>query len=93
MTTEDASDANADAAWVKRAMIECGKRVILLVDLSKLGVRAVDRICALGDLDDIVADARPGRSLAREVPRAGVSLHLSGERRQRKSGEISLGKE
>ncbi|MDH3413966.1 MAG: DeoR/GlpR family DNA-binding transcription regulator [Gammaproteobacteria bacterium] len=77
LTDEGPSDANTDAAWVKRVMIERSKRAVLLVDVSKFGVRAADRICALEDLDDIVTDARPDRQLARAISRAKVSLHFA----------------
>ena len=77
LTDEGPSDANTDAAWVKRLMIKRSKRVVLLADVTKFGIRAVDRICALEELDDIVSDARPDRQLARALTRAGVSLHLA----------------
>jgi DeoR/GlpR family transcriptional regulator of sugar metabolism len=76
LTAEGPSDANTHAAWVKRAMIERSERSVLLVDAGKFGVRAVDRICPLEAVDDIVSDARPDRQLARAMTRAHVSLHL-----------------
>ena len=77
LTSEGASDANTDAAWVKRVMIERSKCSVLLVDASKFGVCAVDRICTLDALDDIVSDARPTRQLAYALTRANVSLHTT----------------
>lgn len=81
VTEEGPSDANSDAAWVKRVMIERSARSVLLVDASKFGIRAVDRVCALEALDDIVSDARPDRRLARALNRAGVVVHLARGRR------------
>lgn len=83
LTAEGPSDANTDAAWVKRVMIERSKRAVLLVDVSKFGVHAADRICALEDLNDIVTDAKPDRSLARAISRAKVNLHLAAGRRKK----------
>ena len=71
------SDANPDAAWVKRAMIERSRRSVLLADASKFGVRALDRVCALDALDDLVTDRRPGRPLARALAGAGVAVHIA----------------
>ena len=82
LTAEGPSEVNTDAAWVKRVMIERSGRSVLLVDASKFGVRAVDRICTLRALDDIVSDGRPDRRLARAISRAGVSLHLAPARRK-----------
>ncbi len=81
LTADGPTDANTDAAWVKRVMIDRSKRIFLLVDAGKFGVRAVDRICPLEALDDIVSDARPDRQLARAISRAKVSLHLARVRR------------
>lgn len=81
LTADGPTDANTDAAWVKRIMIDCSKRSFLLVDAGKFGVKAIDRICPLEALDDIVTDARPDRSLARAISRARISLHLARARR------------
>lgn len=77
LTEEGPSDANTDAAWVKRAMMERAERNILLVDATKFGVRAVDRVCALDALDDIVCDARPDRPLGRALARARVRVNVA----------------
>lgn len=77
LTGEGPSDANTDAAWVKRVMIERSNRAVLLVDASKFGTRAVDRICPLAEIDDIVTDARPDRQLSRAIARAEVALHIA----------------
>lgn len=76
LTEEGACDANHDAAWVKRAMLERSDRRVLVVDASKFGVGAVDRICELGDLHDVVSDAPPPARLARALGRAGVTVHF-----------------
>lgn len=81
LTADGPSDANIDAAWVKRAMIERSERRILLVDAGKFGVRAVDRICSLDALSDIVTDARPDRKLSQAINRARITLHLTHSRR------------
>lgn len=81
LTTEGPSDANTDAAWVKRVMIDHSRRSFLLVDAGKFGVRAVDLICPLDALDDIVSDSRPDGLLARAMSRAKVSLHIPSPRR------------
>jgi DeoR family glycerol-3-phosphate regulon repressor len=71
------SDANPEAAWVKRAMLERSDRHLLLMDATKFGLRALDRICDLNALDDVIADAAPPRDLAREFTRAGIALRLA----------------
>jgi DeoR/GlpR family transcriptional regulator of sugar metabolism len=63
-------------------MIERSRRTVLLLDVSEFGVRAVDRICTLSALDDVVSDGRPDRRLARATSRANLSLHLAPARRE-----------
>lgn len=71
-------DASSSAAWVKRRMIERSGVATLLVDHSKYGQAALETICALERVDDIVTDARPDRSLSEALNKAGVNLVVAG---------------
>jgi DeoR family transcriptional regulator, glycerol-3-phosphate regulon repressor len=88
VTAEGVSDANTHAAWVKRIMIDRSKRSLLLIDASKLGISAVDLVCSLDQLDDLICDARPDRQIAQALERGGVRVHLARVRtaRRRLSG-------
>lgn len=84
VTAEGVSDANTDAAWVKRVMIERSERGLLLIDASKFGLSAVDRVCSLDQLGDLVCDARPDKQIAQALRRGGVSVHVAGVRSARR---------
>ena len=84
VTAEGVSDANTHAAWVKRSMIDRSERSLLLIDASKLGVCAVDRVCPLDELDDLICDARPDRQMAQALKRGGVRMHLARARTARR---------
>ncbi|HSA79420.1 MAG TPA: hypothetical protein VLE23_01275, partial [Geminicoccaceae bacterium] len=53
------------------------RRAILLVDHSKFDQARYEIICALAELDDLVSDAPPPRTLAEAIARANVALHLA----------------
>jgi len=55
---EGAFNANQMMVDVERAMMQAADQVILAVDSSKLGTRAVVRLCDLNELDAIVTDAQ-----------------------------------
>ena len=77
LSTEGPADANPQAAWVKRAMIERSDHAVLLIDASKFDVSATDRICPLADLEGLVCDRAPAPSLAHALARADVEVHVA----------------
>jgi DeoR/GlpR family transcriptional regulator of sugar metabolism len=63
---------------VKRAMIARAERRLLLVDQGQFEVRALQLVCPLAELDDVIADAAPGPELRQALAKAEVTLHLAG---------------
>jgi DeoR/GlpR family transcriptional regulator of sugar metabolism len=57
LTAEGAFNSNQMMVEVERRMMEIADRVILAVDHTKFGMRAVVRLCDLSDVDVIVTDA------------------------------------
>ena len=77
LTVEGPVEANSDATWVKRSMIERCDRSLLLVDQTKFGARSLELVCPLEDLDDIVADSAPGPDIRDALTAARVKLRLA----------------
>jgi DeoR/GlpR family transcriptional regulator of sugar metabolism len=75
LSVEGPVEAKSAAVWVKRSMIERSERSLLLVDQTKFGVRSLELVCPLADLDDIITDIGPERDLRDAVVAAGVRLH------------------
>ncbi len=75
LRVEGPVETRSVAAWVKRSMIERSERSLLLVDQTKFGVRSLELVCPLADLDDIITDIGPERDLRDAVVAAGVRLH------------------
>lgn len=78
ITTAAVTDADSQACWVKRAMIERASECVLLIDRSKYGADLFESICPLSRIDHIVTDVRPGAKLMAAIAKAKVQLHVAG---------------
>ena len=69
LSTPDSLEAAAKSAIVRSA-----RRVVALVDSSKLGVETLVRFAALGEIDTLVTDALPAEELAAALFAADVEV-------------------
>jgi DeoR/GlpR family transcriptional regulator of sugar metabolism len=74
VTTQGVTDADSLSCSIKRAMMECSDRTILLVDRSKYDQVQFERVCALTDIDALVSEAAPPKRLAARLKSAGVQV-------------------
>lgn len=74
---EGISDADAEACWIKRKMIACAERSLLLLDHSKFETRLFDRVCDLDAVSDLIVDRNPGRQIRRTLSRLPTRLHIA----------------
>ena len=72
------TDANSDAAAVKRAMMRQSGRTILVVDGQKHNYVQFETVCALSQLDDMVTDTAPPADLGEALRHGEVRVHVSG---------------
>ncbi len=68
------STPDREEAATKRAMVASARRVICLVDSSKLGVEASVRFAALSEIDVVVTDDGISADDRRSLVRAGVEV-------------------
>jgi DeoR/GlpR family transcriptional regulator of sugar metabolism len=73
------TDYHAEETQVKREMIRCAKKVIVLADHSKFGRVAPLKIADLGAVHQIVTDAGIPDADRRAVESLGVEVVLAGE--------------
>lgn len=76
ITEVDITDADVEASWVKRKMIERSERTLLLLDHDKFGKRMFDNVCSLNDIDDLIVDEEPPAEISRSLKTASVKLHI-----------------
>jgi DeoR/GlpR family transcriptional regulator of sugar metabolism len=78
LTSSGPVEANSPVSWIKRAMIGQTKRCLLMVDHTKFNAYALERVCPLSDIDDVIADTSPDETLAKALAVAKVDLHIAG---------------
>ena len=64
-------------AHTNRVMIERARRVIVVADGSKVGRLALERICAVGSVDELITDDSAPAEELRHLERAGVAVAIA----------------
>jgi DeoR/GlpR family transcriptional regulator of sugar metabolism len=68
------SSGHADAAAIKRAMLERAEETVMVLDHTKFGSRHAHAICAMAEIDHLLCDARPEGAFGRALLRANVDV-------------------
>lgn len=76
LSEDGPSEALPAAAGVKRAMMACATRRMLLVDATKFDQDHVEIVCPLSEFSELVADRKPPPHLISALREAGVTLYL-----------------
>lgn len=71
------TDADSQASWIKRTMIESAEKAILLLDHSKFDARLFSTVCNVSSLNDIVLDSAPPSHIATSLRAANVQIHVA----------------
>lgn len=66
------SSAHAEAALIKRAMLERSEENVLVLDHTKFGSRYPNSVCPLADIDHLLCDTRPAADLQKALAQADV---------------------
>ena len=77
LTVSGPVEANSPVSWIKRTMIGQAKRRLLMVDHTKFNSYALERVCPLTDIDDVIADTAPDEALGKALAVAKVALHIA----------------
>src|SRR3954453_1374408 len=67
-------------AETNQALVQASRRLVVVADNTKWGVRGLSRIAGLGDADSIVSDAGLPQEARSAIAEQGVQLILSGSR-------------
>lgn len=68
------SSGHADAALIKRAMLERAEETVLVLDHTKFGSRHPNPVCALADIDHLLCDTQPAADLQTALAQADVDV-------------------
>ena len=74
ITEEGLSDFHIGEAQIHRRLIKNARQSIALADSSKLGVRAMNNVCPLEEIDLVITDSRASKQSVKELEQAGVEI-------------------
>lgn len=77
ITDTAVTDFHIGEARLHRQMIKNARQSIVLADSSKLGVRAMNNICALNEIDVVVTDGGAPKQIVKALEQAGVKVIIA----------------
>ncbi len=79
ITEAGITDFHIGEAQLHRKLIKNATKSIALADSSKLGIRAMNNVCPLSDIDIVITDAKAPRQLVKDIEKAGVQVIVAKE--------------
>ncbi len=76
ITEDGITDFHVTEADLRRMVIRNARQVIAMSDSSKFGIRTMNNICALKDIDILITDDKAPVDLLRKIEKAGVRVIL-----------------
>ncbi|WP_162939657.1 DeoR/GlpR family DNA-binding transcription regulator [Neorhizobium sp. NCHU2750] len=76
LTADGPNESRSPIAWNLRAMIGRVEQVILIADQSKFGIRHLETISELADIDILVTNQMPDEQLMEAIDEAAIELRL-----------------
>lgn len=77
LTEAGVTDFHIGEARLHRLLIENARQSIVLTDSSKLGVRAMNNVCSLSEVDIVITDSKAPRQMVKALEQAGVRVILA----------------
>lgn len=79
ITEDGVTDFHIGEAGVHRKLIKNARQAIVLADSSKLGVRAMNNVCPLDEIDIVITDHNASKQAIRALEQAGVQVIVAQE--------------
>lgn len=77
ITESGITDFHIGEAQLHRQLVKNARISIVLTDSSKLGVRAMNNVCPLEDIDIVITDNGAPKSIVRTLEQAGVQVIIA----------------
>jgi DeoR/GlpR family transcriptional regulator of sugar metabolism len=79
ITEEGVTDFHIGEARLHRQLIQNARQAIVLTDSSKLGVRAMNNVCTLQQIDVVITDNKVSKQMVKTLEQAGVKVIIAQE--------------
>ena len=77
ITADGITDFHTGEAVLHRQLIKNASKSIALADSSKLGIRAMNNVCALTDIDIVITDSGAPKQLVKDIENQGVKVIIA----------------
>lgn len=77
ITADGVTDFHTGEAQLHRQLIKNATKSIVLADSSKLGIRAMNNVCPLSDIDIVITDAKAPKQLIKDIESQGVKVIIA----------------
>ncbi len=77
ITADGITDFHTGEAQLHRQLIKNATKSIALADSSKLGIRAMNNVCPLSDIDIVITDSKAPKQLIKDIENQGVKVILA----------------
>lgn len=77
ITEAGVTDFHVGEARIHRQLIQNARQAIVLTDSGKLGVRAMNNVCPLEEVDTVVTDSLAEKRMVKTLEQAGVRVILA----------------
>lgn len=79
ISEEGVTDFHTSEARIHRKLIQNARQAIVLADSTKLGVRAMNNVCSLEEIDIVITDSNASKQAIKALERAGVQVIIAQE--------------
>ena len=73
------TDFIAQEAFFRKKVVDNARKVIVVADYSKFGVRASCNVCLIEDIDVLITDGKAPRDFLRKIQKKGVKIIIASE--------------
>lgn len=77
ITADGITDFHTGEAQIHRQLIKNATKSIALADSSKLGIRAMNNVCPLSDIDIVITDSKAPKQLIKDIENQGVKVIIA----------------
>lgn len=77
ITADGITDFHIGEAQLHRQLIKNARKAIVLCDSSKIGIKAMNNVCHLADIDIVITDSKAPKQLVKEIEEKGVKVIIA----------------
>ena len=69
-------DYHIEESNLRRLCVKCAKQVFALADFSKFGIKALNQVCGIDEIDYVITDGKTDKKMLRELKDKGIQIFV-----------------